>query len=102
MNESIPRERSKYVFGNRYMLEVCVRIAESDAERVSLTSLLGNTALSPSVYSAPLRRLALGELICDLGHDESDHKTRWYSRQDSSFWATAIEIAEASPSKGQL
>lgn len=87
------RDRSKHVFGNRYMLEVCVRIAESSTERVSLVSLIGDSGLSPSLYSAPLRRLAAGGLLEDLGRDQ---RTHWYGRRTSGFWAVALDLARSS------
>lgn len=91
MNHKL-RIRSKSLFGNLYMLEVCSAIAEAFPERVSLMALVGEQALSPSVYSSPLRRLVQGGFLQDLGHDEEDHRTRWYEPQPSPLWEAAKEL----------
>jgi len=86
------RSCSKSLFGNLYMLEVCSAIAEAYPERVSLMALVGEQALSPSVYSSPLRRLVEGGFLQDLGHDEEDYRTRWYEPKPSPLWEAAKEL----------
>jgi len=77
------------------MLEVCNAIAEAFPGRVSLMALVGERPLSPSVYSSPLRRLVEGGFLRDLGHDEEDHRTRWYEPQPSPLWEAAKELRES-------
>lgn len=89
------RNRSKSLFGNLYMLEVCSAIAESFPGRVSLMALVGEESVSPSVYSSPLRRLVQGGFLRDVGHDEEDHRTRWYEPQPSPLWEAAKELRQS-------
>lgn len=88
------RTPSKQIFGNRYMLEVCVKIARQAPDRVSLTSLIGDSELSPSLYSAPLQRLTKSGLLRDLGRS-GDHRTRWYEPAPSKFWELTVDLAES-------
>lgn len=77
------------------MLEVCSGIAEAFPDRVSLMALVGQSQLSPSVYSSPLRRLVEGGFLHDLGHDPDDHRTRWYLPEPSPLWGAAQELARS-------
>lgn len=86
------RERSKQLFGHRYMLEVCLAVGGTD-ERVCLTDLASAAAVSPSLYSGPVRRLTdLGLLVPVARRPEDDHRTRWYQRAESSLWAATQEL----------
>jgi hypothetical protein len=85
------RDRSKRLFGHRYMLEVCRAIAQAD-DRVCLTQLLEGTGLSPSVYSTPLTRLVALELLTDSSREGDDYRARWYERAESSLWITVQEM----------
>jgi len=89
------RASSKSLFGNLYMLEVCSAIAEAFPERVSLMVLVGETSVSPSVYTSPLRRLVHGGFLRDVGHDEGDHRTRWYEPQPSPLWKAARDLHQS-------
>ena len=87
------RQRSKQLFGNRYMLEACVAIARTEG-RVSLTQLAAGNGLSPSLLSVPLQRLSGVGLLVPAPHPDDDYRTRWYRRVDSNLWNTAIEFGE--------
>ena len=90
------RARSKDLFGNRYMLEICAQIAENPAKRVSLMSIRGDRDLSPSLYISPLSRLVRVGLLRDVGHEPHDHRTRWYEPAPAQLWAAADEIMRMS------
>ena len=90
---TIQRDRSKLVFGNRYMLEVCEAVGRS-ASRVSLSTLLNGQDLSPSVYSGPVNRLVRAGLLHAAPLPTDDRRERWYNRADSSLWVAAIELSE--------
>jgi hypothetical protein len=85
------RERSKELFRNSYMLEICAAIDRADG-RVNLSSLIGGTHLSPSLYSGPLRRLARLGLLLDAPRPGDDHRSRWYEPAESQLWVAAREL----------
>ena len=87
------RDRSKDVFRNRYMLEICAAIDRED-DRVSLSSLLEGTGLAPSLYSGPLRRLARVGLLLDDPRTGDDHRSRWYRPAPSHLWVAARELTQ--------
>jgi hypothetical protein len=88
------RSRSKCLFGNSYMLEVCLAIGEAD-DRVNLTDLATRNALPPSMYSKPVTRLVeLGLLVPASERPGDDYRVRWYRPAASTLWATAAELAE--------
>jgi hypothetical protein len=90
MNDDV-RERSKRLFGNSYVLEVCAALADVP-DRTTLTALIGDSGLSPSVYSGPLRRLrGLGLIVADA-HPDDDHRERWFRPADTRLWETAKEL----------
>lgn len=88
------RRRSRDLFRHAYMLEICAKIDEatSAGERVNLTSLLGTTGLSPSLYSGPLRRLAGLGLLLDSERGGDDHREHWYEPVPSQLWDAAREL----------
>lgn len=85
------RARSKRLFGNSYLLEVCAALADVQ-DRTNLTALIGDSGLSPSVYSVPLRRLRGLGLIVDDVRPEDDHRERWFRPAGTGLWATAKEL----------
>lgn len=89
------RSRSKSLFGNLYLLEVCSDIADIFPERICLMGLVGEKELSPSVYSSPLRRLVHGGFLRDAGRDPDDHRTHWYVPEPSPLWDAAKAIRRA-------
>ena len=91
MKREILRDKSKRVFNNSYMLEVCLAIAQA-SDRICLTQLLGDSGLSPSIYSGPISRLADLGLLVDARRPSDDHRARWYSRAPSSLWTAATEL----------
>ncbi len=76
------------------MLEVCAGIAEHAPERLSLMTLIGAKDLSPSLYSAPLKRLVEAGFLEDLGRDQDDHRTRWYGPVETPLWSIAVELSD--------
>jgi len=87
------RMTSKRLFGNSYMLEVCVAIARGD-DRVCLTQLAAaNEVGSPSLYSAPLKRLASLGLLHPDSRTSDNHRERWYARSESALWSAVLEFA---------
>ena len=86
------RRRSKELFRNAYMLEVCAAIDKAGG-RVNLTSLVGDSGLSPSLYSGPLRRLAGLGLLVDDPQPTDDRRERWYKPAKSRLWATARQLS---------
>ena len=92
-HEMDTRTRSKILFGNSYMLEVCVGVAEVD-DRVCLSSLLADSDLSPSVYAGPLKKLVQLGLLLDAPRPDDDHRDRWYAAADSQLWTAAVQLAE--------
>lgn len=87
------RARSKALFGNAYMLEVCAAIARRDG-RVNLTTLVSQADVSASVYSGPLRRLAEVGLLIEDPKPEDDRRERWYLPTKSRLWKAARDLAE--------
>lgn len=87
----VVRARSKSLFGNSYVLEVCAALAEVQ-DRTTLTALIGASGLSPSLYSVPLRRLRALGLIVDDVRTGDDHRERWFRPIDTRLWATAKEL----------
>lgn len=87
------RDRSKRLFGNRYMLEVCVAVARA-SDRVSLTHLATDGNVSPSLYSSPVSRLLQLGLLVEAPRADDDHRARWYKPAQSSLWQAAQELAE--------
>lgn len=89
------RLRSKQIFGNRYMLEICGAIGgEGGRRRTNLTKLLGSSDLSPSVYTAPIRRLVLAGLLVPDEGPSDDRRERWYRPTRTGLWRTAQELAK--------
>lgn len=87
------RKRSKQLFGNSYMLEVCLEIARGPA-RTNQQMLIGRKAISPSVYTAPIKRLRDLELLLDAPRGSDDRRERWYTRAPSSLWQLARELGQ--------
>jgi DNA-binding IclR family transcriptional regulator len=85
------RDRSKNIFGNRYMLEVCAALAEVQ-ERTNLSSLIGDSGMSPSVYFGPLHRLAEVGLLENEPRAGDGRRDRWYRPKPSGLWAAAGEL----------
>ncbi len=86
------RARSKRLFGNSYMLEVCLTLSRV-TDRATLSELVAeNEVSSASLYSAPLKRLLALGLLIPTGRDGDDHRERWYAPAPSSLWTTADEI----------
>jgi hypothetical protein len=85
------RVRSKRLFGHSYMLEICAALNDV-TDRTTLTQLLGESSLSPSVYAGVLTRLrAVGLLVPDPRPDD-DHRERWFRPEPSGLWAAAAEL----------
>jgi len=85
------RLRSKRLFGNAYMLEVCAGL--SAVQRTNLTALLGPAGPSPSLYAAPLRRLVDAGLLMLDPQPEDDRRERWYRPTPTDLWRVARELA---------
>jgi hypothetical protein len=85
------RERSKQLFGNSYMLELCAAL-DDVRERTRLTVLAEQSGIGPSLFSAPLRRLRQLELVLPDPHPDDDHRDRWFRPAQSSLWATSREL----------
>jgi len=85
------RRRSKDLFRNGYMLEVCAAI-DSAGGRVNLSALVEGTGLSPSLYSGPIRRLAGLRLLLDDPKPGDDYRERWYLPADSQLWVAARQL----------
>ncbi len=85
------RERSKGIFGNRYMLEVCAAMSDV-TDRTNLRALIGDSGLSPSVYFGPLHRLEEAGLLSATLRPGDDRRERWYRPHSSSLWMAAQEL----------
>jgi hypothetical protein len=85
------RAKSKALFGNRDRLEVAVAIAKSEDGVVNATDLSFELGMVNSRVRAQLLAFAeVGLLV--LGTTPAENGKRWYVRQQSSFWATCIEM----------
>jgi hypothetical protein len=87
------RARSKQLFGNSYMLEVCAALNEVDY-RTNLTELLGTSGPSPSLYVGPLHRLVSAELLILDPRPDDDRRERWYRPTNTGLWRVARELAQ--------
>jgi DNA-binding MarR family transcriptional regulator len=87
------RNRSKQIFGNRYMLEVCAALS-GVTERTNLAGLVGDTGLSPSLYVGPLHRLEQVGLLVREARPEDDRRERWYRPVSTGLWRAARELAD--------
>ena len=85
------RDRSKRIFGNRYMLEVCAAM-NNVTDRTNLSGLIGDSGLSPSVYFSPLHRLEEVGLLRAALQADDDRRERWYRPNSSSLWMAAQEL----------
>jgi hypothetical protein len=86
------RGRSKQLFGNRYMLEVCAAMS-SVRGRTNLTELIGESGLSPSLYAGPLHRLLRAELLTIDVKAGDGRRERWYRPTRTSLWRAARDLA---------
>lgn len=93
-SEEEVRRRSKDLFRNAYMLEVCAAIDRAGG-RVNLSLLISETGLAPSLYSGPIRRLAGLGLLLDDTRPGDDHRERWYRPAKSQLWIAARELTRA-------
>jgi DNA-binding MarR family transcriptional regulator len=91
MSMSEIRDRSKTVFGNRYMLEVCAALGDVQ-DRTNLSSLIGDSGMSPSLYSGPLRRLEGVGLLEDEPREGDGWRERWFRPRPSGLWAAAADL----------
>ena len=91
---------SKQLFGNKYMLEVCVGIAEGAPDRVNLTALLPDSHLSPSVYVAPMKRLLAARFLREDPTGDDDRRERWYRPTKSKLWSAAVDISRVQTGPG--
>ena len=87
------RARSKQLFGNSYMLEVCAAL-DAVTERTNLTELLGVSGTSPSLYTGPLRRLRSVGLLIQDSRSEDDRRERWYRPAKTDLWRVALELVK--------
>lgn len=94
------RDRSKYVFGNRYMLEVCAALG-GVSDRTNLTGLVTGSGLSPSLYVSPLHRLSLVGLLEFEARAGDDRRERWFRPMPSALWAAAQELSGQAPGRGR-
>ena len=85
------RKRSKELFRNSYMLEICAAMNPNDG-RVNLATLVRDTGLSPSLYAGPLHRLVGLGLLLDDPRPGDDHRERWYLPVQSQLWAAARDL----------
>jgi hypothetical protein len=86
------RARSKQLFGNSYMLEVCIEVGRADG-RFCLSTLAHARTLEPSLYSRPIARLSsLGLLVPAASVEGDDHRSRWYDAAESLLWQTVTEF----------
>ncbi len=85
------RVRSKRIFGNSYMLEVCAAL-DAVRGRTNLTELLGTSQMSPSVYAGPLHRLLSVELLIPDPRPGDDRRERWYRPAKVGLWRVAREL----------
>jgi hypothetical protein len=86
------RVRSKRLFGNAYMLEVCAALDAVD-DRTNLTELVGPLGPSPSLYAGPLHRLLGAELLVLETRPGDDRRARWYRPTKTGLWRAARELA---------
>ncbi len=86
------RVRSKRLFGNGYVLEVCAAL-HAVRDRTNLTELVGTSGLSPSLYSGPLHRLLDVGLLTPDQRPEDDRRERWYRPTKTSLWRAARELS---------
>lgn len=100
MDDDEVRDRSKFVFGNRYMLEVCAALG-GVSDRANLTSLVTGSGLSPSLYVGPLHRLSLVGLLEFDAREGDDRRERWFRPVPSSLWATAQDLSGQRPGHGR-
>lgn len=91
LEDSEIRRRSKELFRNSYMLEICAALADVE-DRTNLMTLVDGTGLSPSLYSGPLRRLAGLGLLLDAQRADDDHRSRWYRPVESKLWDAARQL----------
>lgn len=87
------RTTSKRLFGDRYMLELCLAVARA-TDRVNLSDLAASAQVTTSLYSKPVQRLRALELLLDAPMDGDDYRVRWYRRAESSLWTVARELAQ--------
>ena len=75
------------------MLEVCAALSDV-SDRTNLSTLLGSSDLSPSLYVGPLHRLEeVGLLVWDA-RPQDDRRERWYRPATVSLWRAARELAD--------
>jgi DNA-binding transcriptional ArsR family regulator len=87
------RVRSKQLFGNSYMLEVCAAL-DAVKDRTNLTELLHSSNTSPSLYSAPLHRLLEAGLITREPRSGDGYRERWYRPGKTGLWRVARELVK--------
>lgn len=86
------RIRSKRLFGNSYMLEVCAAL-EGVNDRTNLRALVGTSGPSPSLYAGPLHRLLSAGLLTPDARPDDDRRERWYRPTKTGLWRVALELA---------
>src|SRR5689334_12518301 len=85
---------SRAAFGQTYMLEVMLSVADSDDGIVNLTDLAHDLGQATSNVQGPLRSLVDLGLISPA--PQGDSKRKHYMRNPSSAWAWVTEMrAEA-------
>ena len=85
------RTTSKRLFGDRYMLEVCLAVSEAD-DRVNLSGLASSAHLSSSLYTKSVHRLRALGLLIDAPMKGDDYRVRWYRAAESGLWSVAREF----------
>lgn len=85
------RVRSKRLFGNSYMLEVCAAL-DAVQDRTNLTELVRSSGLSPCLYSGPLQKLLSAGLLTPDRRPEDDRRERWYRPAPTGLWRVAREL----------
>lgn len=85
------RARSKRIFGNSYMLEVCAAL-DGVTDRTNLTELVAASAVSPSVYVGPLHRLLSEGLLLLDERPGDDRREHWYRPSTARLWRAAREL----------
>ena len=88
---STTRGLSKLIFGNSYMLEVCVKVQEAGS-RTNLSLLVGDSGVSPSLYSVPVHRLVEAGFLIPDPQAGDDRRERWYRPRRSTLWKIAKDL----------
>jgi hypothetical protein len=74
------------------MLEVCAAMSQV-TDRTTLSALIGDSGLSPSVYFGPVHRLIEVGLLEVDARSHDDRREHWFRPRPSGLWSAAHELA---------